>query len=380
MELLELQARARAIRSQLALEPVTKIELYDSDDEVADTNKEPVPVKPAKEIPANDKNEVQMNVSNDDTNSPTKEVQESVKATPKSTEELRLSSSRPIRLKRNFRPRQIDDEDISMPATEEIEKNVEKSPAKSPEKIAGNTNGSDIAAQDEAAPAVNSQNDDDIIPIIAEPEILCITSSDSENEDAKFLNKVKRSYITMPTVEKEIRPPTEDELFLERVKQKTSIEPVVKQCTDKCADESSSKTGQIEKDRNDQQPVGETSVNAAKVVEEEEEAPEDGEIVEDEPIEIFTVVADVVDLAESSDDETESNAKTCDSVTEETQSDVQEEVIHEKTIEEKPFSKDSAPDTDEENSTDLVNDKHLNFESNIHLFAILGWRKGCRAI
>lgn len=38
LELLELQARARAIRSQLALEPVTKIDLGESDEEAAAEN------------------------------------------------------------------------------------------------------------------------------------------------------------------------------------------------------------------------------------------------------------------------------------------------------------------------------------------------------
>lgn len=45
LELIELEARARAIRSQLALEPVTKIELDDSDDEVPEESPVTGPVK-----------------------------------------------------------------------------------------------------------------------------------------------------------------------------------------------------------------------------------------------------------------------------------------------------------------------------------------------
>lgn len=56
LELLELQARARAIRSQLALEPVTKIDLSDDEKEdtkIAETSKTPVtPVIEAEKLPS----------------------------------------------------------------------------------------------------------------------------------------------------------------------------------------------------------------------------------------------------------------------------------------------------------------------------------------
>lgn len=201
--------------------------------------------------------------------------------------------------------------------------------------------------------AEEETKDDDIIPIIQEPEILCITSSDSENEDAQFLNKVKRSYITMPTVEKEIRPPTEDELFLERVKQKTSFEAVMKQGTEKVADEPSSKAGGSDKTE---------KIKEAPIV----EALEDGEIVEDdvvedEPIEGVSTQSEVVDLADSSDEEIQSDPNpvkpilNASPVPEENKSDGQEEESSEKSIEEKTSSKDSDIDTDDEDSTEQVN-------------------------
>lgn len=193
------------------------------------------------------------------------------------------------------------------------------------------------AAEDEA-------KDDDIIQIIQEPEILCITSSDSENEDAQFLNKVKRSYITMPMVEKEVRPPTADELFLEKVKHKTSLEVLLKQSTEKGVEETSSKTEGSEKTANCE--------GAAKAV---EEAPEDGEIVEDDIVEDAPVESDIVDLAESSDEETQSTTKNCELVVDEKKSEVHEEESIEKSIEEKSSSKDSDGDTGDEDSTDLVN-------------------------
>lgn len=205
----------------------------------------------------------------------------------------------------------------------------------------------DEANKSERNAADDEAKDDDIIPIIQEPEILCITSSDSENEDAQFLNKVKRSYITMPTVEKEIRPPTEDELFLEKVKQKTSIEVLLKQNTEKGIEELSSKTEGSEK----------TGEDAAKAV---DEAPEDGEIVEDdivedEIIEDVPVESDIVDLAESSDEETQSSTKNCKLIADEKKTEVHEEESIEKSIEEKSSSKDSDGDTGDEDSTDLVN-------------------------
>lgn len=136
LELLELQARARAIRSQLALEPVTKIELDDTDDETVDKNKKPEPKQPPPEVSTNDKNETQTNVTEHVTaRVAVKETIEPAKSTADTTEQPRVPSSRPIRLKRNFRSRQIDEEELSVPASDHTEKIAEKSPPKTPEKI-----------------------------------------------------------------------------------------------------------------------------------------------------------------------------------------------------------------------------------------------------
>lgn len=138
LELLELQARARAIRSQLALEPVTKIELDDSDEDTVNKNKNPEPTQPPAEVSTNDKNETQTNVTEPVTVSvANKETIEPAKSTANTAEQPRVPSSRPIRLKRNFRPRQIDEEEVSVPAPEnrDTEKSAEKSPAKTPEQI-----------------------------------------------------------------------------------------------------------------------------------------------------------------------------------------------------------------------------------------------------
>lgn len=380
MELLELQARARAIRSQLALEPVTKIELDDSEDETAENIKESESKQLAKEVSTSDTNETPKDLSGLASSSTTNEVtNELAKSTTESTDQPRVPSSRPIRLKRNFRPRHFDEEEVSAPELKRTENTTEKSVETSlnqlPERIEEkaddkkaalvkfdpleiriqfvNRNINEFLLQDDVegdsqirknTTTEDEAKDDDIIPIIQEPEILCITSSDSEDEDAKFLNKVKRNYITMPTIEKEVRPPTEDELFLEKVKQKTSIEAVLKQGNEKGTEEVSSKaegSGQ--------------SKNSNDVLQVVEEAPEDGEIVEDEPIEDVSAKSDIVNLAESSDEETHSSVKNFESIADENKSAVhEEEESNEKSTEGKGSCKNSDDDTDNEDSTDLV--------------------------
>lgn len=207
LELLELQARARAIRSQLALEPVTKIELDDSDAE-AENSKEADGnhAAGASSVPPQEKSRQKEKDPKDSSKQRSAEPSSKVPA------------PRPVRLKRNFRQRQAEgyesDENQSIGEKEKtvadaeepqtsVEKPVEKE--KSPAK--------------EAEPA-SVANDDDVVPIIAEPEVLCISSSDSESDDKSTSSKVKK-YINMPVVEKIDRPPTEDELFLLKIKEKS---------------------------------------------------------------------------------------------------------------------------------------------------------------
>lgn len=182
MELLELQARARAIRSQLALEPVAKIELEDSDNELID---ESLAIKPpqssgSQRPPSNERNSTAGHET--DKKIPRTDIEELV--------EISDNSARPIRLKRNFRKRQSG------------EKNAQQQEQKLNEEI-----------KKEVLSERCSSPDNDIIPIIREPEIvLCISSDDSGSEIDRA------SYLKMPLVPKENRTPTDDELFLQRVK------------------------------------------------------------------------------------------------------------------------------------------------------------------
>lgn len=242
LELLELQARARAIRSQLALEPVTKIELDDSDAEIEE---------PTKEKQVNQNMETVSDTIAQKDNSQKKNEEEQSKA----------PATRPLRLKRNFRQRQVEgyesDENQSVVENEKEQPNVEGSVEK---EESAQKQKSPIKESENAAPAVN---DDDVVPIIAEPEVLCISSSDSESDDKSTSSKVKK-YINMPVVEKVDRPPTDDELFLLKIKGKSE--------------------GKL---KNDIAPNKDSVQNAEKETIDhanEEQEMEDGEIVEEDEI------------------------------------------------------------------------------------------------
>lgn len=160
MELLELQARARAIRSQLALEPVTKIELDDTDDEVVDKNsKEPEATQPQKEVPTNDKIETPMEATEPVASSVVhKEAAEPIQSTSQPIEEPRVPSTRPIRLKRNFRSRQIEEELVPASQVDNTEKLAEKDAEKSVEKIVENS----PAKSPEKSPATSPEKSEEV--------------------------------------------------------------------------------------------------------------------------------------------------------------------------------------------------------------------------
>ncbi|KAL1379700.1 hypothetical protein pipiens_014710 [Culex pipiens pipiens] len=166
LELLELQARARAIRSQLAQEPVTKIEL-DSDEEadkVAPTSKKPTSnsVAPA----------------------------EAAKPSSKSSKTSSPAKNQPkrVRLKRNFRVRQVGDEDPpeedgEQQAAEQPQKSasVRESRSKSKEKVA------EVKPSEETKEesAKSRDSSPEVIPVIPSPETLCISSDSEEEKERK---------------------------------------------------------------------------------------------------------------------------------------------------------------------------------------------------
>lgn len=243
LELLELQARARAIRSQLALEPVTKIELDDSDSDTPNSSTNNLSAKSddISNVTDNGENHKEPSVSKPEIEAP--------------------KPSRPIRLKRNFRQRQENQYDDS--PDNETDAAKETIPPKAVEII-------QEEKKSEVEPSV--PNDDDIIPVVQEQEILCISSSDSDDEQKSKPKQPKKTYIQMPVIEKVEREPTEDELFLQKIKQhaKKIIE----------MPESSSKSG-IENISSDKDMDNESPASKSHT---EEEPPEDGEIIEEEEV------------------------------------------------------------------------------------------------
>lgn len=168
LELLELQARARAIRSQLAQEPVTKIEL-DSDEDndtaaaaAASKKKKPSEIK-------------------------TPEVaskQTSARASPAKEQQTKR-----VRLKRNFRIRQVGDEDVpeeEAPEPEEPTKSASRreSRSKSKEKVEQSVEAKPAEGKEEAV-GKSRDSSPEVIPVIPSPETLCISSDSEEEKERK---------------------------------------------------------------------------------------------------------------------------------------------------------------------------------------------------
>lgn len=136
LELLELQARARAIRSQLALEPVTKIEL-DSDDE--DKEEE---TKNGKEAgtSSNENNSKNKESRNADKSKlvekdPEKKIDRPVRRVVPPPKPTPVPSAKPVKLKRNYKSQMNDgastssaasQKEATPPKTVDPEKNEEK--------------------------------------------------------------------------------------------------------------------------------------------------------------------------------------------------------------------------------------------------------------
>lgn len=300
LELLELQARARAIRSQLALEPVTKIELDDSD--VENVNDASELAQPVAEQPTGSVAAV-LDEAQATSTRPQLELAEPIALEP---------VQRPIRLKRNFRTRNTDNDDDGQGEDAAGEKSTNE-----PEEQ--RDNGDDTATNGtakDASPKIPEKErslSPDIIPIIKEPEILCISSSDeSDHDDEKTRSG---SYIKMPTASKENRPETEDEIFLRKVKESAlgkntaanGNEPETAPAGDAAntVDAQSIKKPDDETGKNatggeNSNVVSDLNKNPPKAPEPDPE-PEEGEIIEDDVEEALTVV-NIDDSSNSSHD------------------------------------------------------------------------------
>ncbi|GAB0087998.1 uncharacterized protein DMENIID0001_023730 [Sergentomyia squamirostris] len=171
LELLELQARARAIRSQLALEPVTKIEIAESDDETVEEPPVVKPPQPPPKSPSSSGNHASRSQTREKPSTPkkvTKSKDTNRNGTDRGSTTDESPTPRRIKLKRDWRKKNQESirDRISGPEKIiiEVRNNLQqKNP--SPEKESSEE-------RDCGSP--------DVLPIIPSPETFCISDSDEE--------------------------------------------------------------------------------------------------------------------------------------------------------------------------------------------------------
>jgi hypothetical protein len=225
LELLELQARARAIRSQLAQEPVTKIELKSDTDDDDQQQQQPssssAPAAKRKtKSNSNSSNPEPIRKSQKETNAPEKPT------TSKKTPPKPKPSVKRVKLKRNFRKREVGDEDSEPeePVDErqpaEIGKEKEPTPPKEvePTKVVAEQPTSDRSR--DSSP--------EVIPMVNSPEVLCL-SSESEGEAAEaFARRARereKSSIFRTDYLESLEQKSKE--YIDSLKKKNSKEPVV---------------------------------------------------------------------------------------------------------------------------------------------------------
>ncbi|XP_059611710.1 uncharacterized protein LOC132258399 isoform X1 [Phlebotomus argentipes] len=215
LELLELQARARAIRSQLALEPVTKIEIKESDEE--DVADEPPNIKPT---PQSSIQSMQKSAASNASSSRNSEKSSNVRTihVVKSTvpgvikskekdknlsrngieksqivEESNLATERRIKLKRNWRNKSQDTKEGSKIGSSNLVIEV-----KNPGVQVQYTN---------LEHARDRSTSPDVLPIVASPETFCISSDTDEEASEKRIAKKEEIVDTPAVIEKELCSP-----------------------------------------------------------------------------------------------------------------------------------------------------------------------------
>lgn len=376
MELLELQARARAIRSQLALEPVTKIEL-DSDNDSADSSS-----------PKTDKNSTSTAATSDKNKDPTNKTKSSTVVQVANGIQIikpSVPAVKPVRLKRNFRQRQNDDYD---PDEDDGTKSVENCALKEPEKPSADekdeTTPDNVKSDEAKRDETERSPSPDLIPIVQEPETYCI-SSDSDEAGSSSVPK----YITYPTVVREKLPETEDEKFLKKIKEGsgtdlrnliksrrggggTTVENAAEISETIVNDVTQSSTEILNRRRSSADKNVETSNEQIPVVESENKIdtePEEGELTDgDDQDEL-----EVNQITISSDEENDEKSNKCDSetVTQAVEG-VSENIKDESSSESSSSDNDSDTDSsdapifkeadDDDDIIDLGKDEELDFE------------------
>uniref|UniRef100_A0A1A9WEA8 Uncharacterized protein n=1 Tax=Glossina brevipalpis TaxID=37001 RepID=A0A1A9WEA8_9MUSC len=179
LELLELQARARAIRSQLALEPVTKIEV-DSDENTSKSRKTNKTIKETQTS-----NELKRSSSGQESQKSIKQSKANISGGETFKTNIQLINQterrKKIKLKRNYRCTSA--QDLNTGKGESIEKSPdEEKPNKDNEKQKDyNQESTKIFIKQEKK--VRRSLSPDVIPIILEAETLLISDSSDDDDD-----------------------------------------------------------------------------------------------------------------------------------------------------------------------------------------------------
>ncbi|XP_037933018.1 uncharacterized protein LOC119667778 [Teleopsis dalmanni] len=180
LELLELQARARAIRSQLALEPVTKIEVNSEDESETEATKSKSNERLVNRIERKRKSSGSSNSQHSNSSSVTATSSKKSKSNGnavandvENTDGRAQGSSTKIKLKRNYRTQVM----------ENVEK--EKENATNGKSFEKKSFGNSELKKERRSRSISP----DVIPIVAEPETLLISDS-SDLETDKPDNRV----------------------------------------------------------------------------------------------------------------------------------------------------------------------------------------------
>ncbi|KAH8395121.1 hypothetical protein KR215_010828 [Drosophila sulfurigaster] len=210
LELLELQARARAIRSQLAMEPITKIEVK-SDDEEEETSKRSSKKEKSREKRSHRSSEQSSSKRKSSEQSRREQAQTNGSKPKEITAPAPAPAQKKIKLKRNYRT-----------STKTPEKEVTP------------------AVQATSQPEISQDKSDrsrsaspDVIPIPAEPETLLISDSTDDEATVKPKEPIEQTKVVPAPIPDpapepaELSEPEEGEVR-EESENETETEPVKK--------------------------------------------------------------------------------------------------------------------------------------------------------
>ncbi|XP_060652505.1 LOW QUALITY PROTEIN: neurofilament heavy polypeptide [Drosophila nasuta] len=210
LELLELQARARAIRSQLAMEPITKIEVK-SDDEEEETTKRSSEKEKSREKRSHRSSEQSSSKRKSSEQSRREQAQTNGSKPKETTAPAPAPAQKKIKIKRNYR--------TSTKTPEKEVTPVEKTTSQ-PQKSQDKSDRSRSASPD-------------VIPIPAEPETLLISDSTDDEATVKPKEPIEQTNVAPAPIPEpapepaELSEPEEGEVR-EESENETEAEPVKK--------------------------------------------------------------------------------------------------------------------------------------------------------